>query len=272
MKPDLFSRLRSLATSLIISLAIIAVALFAALYVTGQQQTQQTPPQPTPEDKSKTQEAKKAEGQSQSEAQKLPGFFDHLKTSLDIGGHIRQVQGDRPGKFQETRDFPKGFYMRNLYMNFESADSPFILSLKALEIRERDQSYSAEVGRVGKFRTRFLWDQVPHYYSDGRSFYVSAAPGVLTVDPALRASLEAAPNAGAATLQLGTQLPAQLLQQTQAERVVDLRVRWDKLLVTHSYYPTENLELYFRAQRLRSNGARPKPTGTFARQIGRAHV
>lgn len=271
MKPDLFNRprsnrLRSLVKASISSLALIAVALVAAPYVLSQQQSQQTPPQQTPEDKDKPPETKKPEEKSQPEVNKLPGFFDHLKINFDIGGHIRQVQGDRPGKFQETRDFPKGFYMRNLYLNFESADSPFILSLKALEIRERDQSYSAEAGRVGKFRTRFLWDQVPHYYSDGRSFYKSAAPGVLTVSPALRASLEAAPNAGAATLQLGNQLPDLLRQQLPNEPLVDHRVRWDNLLLTHSYYPTENLELYFRAQRLHLNGVRPKPTGTFARQ------
>jgi len=240
---------------------MIAVALFAAPGVHGQQQ-----PQQKPDDNNKSQEAKKSESRSQPEANKLPGFFDHLKTIVEVGGRIRQVQGDRPGKFQETRDFPKGFFMRNLDMNFESADSPFILSLKAREIREQDQSYGAEAGKVGKFRTRFLWDQIPHFYSDGRTFYVSAAPGVLTVSPALRASLEAAPNAGAATLQLGNQLPALLLQQAQTQQGVDLRVRWDKLLVTHSYYPTENLELYFRAQRLRLSGSRPKPTGTFARQ------
>src|SRR5262249_54490142 len=261
MRPDLFNRLRLLVKASVSSLAIIAVALFAAPDVLSQQQ-----PQQTPDEKNKPQDTKKPEPQPQPEANKLPGFFDHFKTTVDIGGHIRQVQGDRPGKFQETRDYPKGFFMRNLSLNFESADSPFILSLKAIDIRERDQSYTAEAGKVGKFRTRFLWDQIPHYYSDGRSFYVSTAPGVLAVSSALRASLEAAPNAGAATLQLGTQLPALLLQQSQAEPLVDLRVRWDQLLVTHSYYPTENWELYFRAQRLRLNGTRPKPTGTFARQ------
>ena len=266
MRLDIFdkprsNRRRSLVNASIILSAIIAVSLSAASYAQSQQQSQQ----PTDEN-NKPQETKKPETQSQPEVNKLPGFFDQLKINFDIGGHIRQVQGDRPGKFQETRDFPKGFYMRNLYLNFESADSPFLLSLKALEIRERDQSYSAEAGRVGKFRTRFLWDQVPHYYSDGRSFYMSAAPGVLTVNPALRASLEAAPNAGAATSQVGAQLPALLLQQLPTESVVDHRVRWDRLLVTHSYYPTENLELYFRAQRLHLNGVRPKPTGTFARE------
>src|SRR5262249_41693242 len=109
--------------------------------------------------------------------------------------------------------------------------------------------------------------QVPHYYSDGRSFYKSAAPGVLTVSPALRASLEAAPNAGAATLQLGNQLPDLLRQQLTTEPLVDHRVRWDNLLLTHSYYPTENLEFYFRARPLNLKGVRPNPPGTFARKI-----
>src|SRR5262249_26227794 len=141
---------------------------------------------------------------------------------------------------------PKGFFVRNIFLNFDYANSPFTLNFKAREIRELDQSYSAEAGRVGKFRTQFLWDQIPYYYSDGRSFHVansadclaavkplsptSTAEGCLAVSPLLRASLEAAPNAGATTSQVGTQLPALLSQQIPTEPVLDLRVRSDQLL------------------------------------------
>jgi len=294
MKPDRPNRLQSPVKAAISSLAIFVVAIFAVPEAQGRQQS---PPgesvtdattgfavpypwrQQKPDGKNQPAEKKKPEAQKPSQVKKTPELPHGLRAVIEIGGEDVELRGDRPGKFQEYRDYPRSFFMRNLLLNFESASSPFILSLKAREIREQDQRYSAEVWKVGKFHTQFLWDQIPHYYSDGSTFDLRRAPGDLAVDPALRASLQAAipllPNAngpplGPTSIQLRDlpqyqQLLPLVRQAVQFGPGVNLRLRSDQLLVTQSYHPNENWELYFRVQQLHLNGTRPKPTGTFER-------
>lgn len=88
----------------------------------------------------------------------------------------------------------------------------------------------------------------------------------MVVNPDLRASLQAVPDAGVAASQLGPQLPTLVRQATQTQAGAELRVRADRFLWTQSYRPNKNWEFYFRAQHLRLAGTRPKGTGTFARE------
>src|SRR5229473_523949 len=256
------NRPRLLVNSAVFSFALIATSLCAATHAWGQQAL---------DGEGKPEEAA-SEPQKKPEPKKKPGLFDHLKITFDIAALSRQIEGDKPGKFQEYRDYPQGFSLRNFRLNFESAASPWFLNFRAQEIRERDQSYSGEFGKVGKYRTRVLWDQTPRYYSFGKSFFVQTAPGYLSVSQSLRAALQAAipetaPGATpfAASPQ-GPALTALLNHELATAPTIQLRVRWDQLLVTQTYRPTKNLEFYFRAQHLRLNGTRPRPTGTFARE------
>jgi MtrB/PioB family decaheme-associated outer membrane protein len=253
MKPDPYNRFESLVKAAFSALAIIAVALSPAPDARSQSQ---------PDDKNKQQETKAPA------APIGPTLPEGFKVAFDIGGNVRPVAGDRPGKFQETRSFPEGPYLRNFYFDFNSVASPFFLNLKGLELGERDRRVSAELGRVGKYQARFLWDEIPHFYSDGRSFHVSTAPGVLSVDPALRARLQAAlpvSNAPGSAV-VNTSFPASVRQELQSQAGVELRVRWNQLLLTQSYRPNENWEFFLNAQNLRRNGVRPRPTGTFANE------
>lgn len=252
MRLDQPNQSASLVKSLLISLAMIAVMLFAPPNAWGQQGPDET--------------SNELEAQKKPEPKKSPGLFENIRGSFDFAGLIREVRGDKPGKFQETRHFPQGFSLRNLHLKFESADSPYFLNFKALEIRERDQRFSAEVGRVGRYQTRFMWDQIPRDYDKGRTLHVLTAPGFLSVNQVLRAALEAVPDAGGAPDLLGPQLPALVIQAVAAAPTIGLRVRWDQLLVTQSYRPSENWEFYFSVQHLRLNGTRPRETGTFARR------
>ena len=93
-----------------------------------------------------------------------------VKTTIEFGGQTRDTQGDHPAKFQEVRDVPKGFFVQNLKLDFNSADSPYFLSLRGFEIRQLDQRFTAEVGKIGKYRTQFVWDQTPHSFGNGKSF------------------------------------------------------------------------------------------------------
>jgi len=253
MKPDPNKCFESLVKAAVSALAIIAVALSSAPDAWSQTQ---------PDDKNKQQEAKAPA------APIGPTLPEGFKVVFDIGGNARPLAGDRPGKFEETRSFPRGPYLRNFYFEFNSVASPFFLNLRGLELGERDRRVSAELGRVGKYQARFLYDAIPHFYSDGRTFHLSTAPGVLTVDPALRARLQAAlPVSNATgTAVLTTTFPASVRQELQAQAGVELRIRWDQFRLTQSYRPTENWEFFLNAQSLRHNGVRPRPTGTFANE------
>ncbi len=125
---------------------------------------------------------------AQTPPDKTPSKF---QTTIEIGGQIRDTQGGHPAKFEEVRDVPKGFFIQKLKVDFNSADSPYFLRLRGLELRDRDQRFTVEGGRVGKFRTYFIWDQTPHHFGTGQSFLRETAPGLYQVDPTLRARLQA---------------------------------------------------------------------------------
>src|SRR6266705_7153021 len=114
-----------------------------------------------------------------------------VHVTIEIGGPVREIQGGHTAKFQEVRDVPKGFSIQKLRLDFNSADSPYFLALRGFEIRERDQRFTVDAGRFGKYRTQFVWDQVPHSFGTGQSFLQKTAPGVYQVSPTLRASLQA---------------------------------------------------------------------------------
>ena len=255
MSFDPSKRPRSLVKCAFISIALMAVIL-CTLADARSQQTQ------APKSK---QETKKPTASTKRRAKKNVRLFESLKTTIDIGGRFRSVKGDRPGKFEETREVPKVFSLRNLILKFESPDTPFFLNFKALELGERDMNASVELGRIGKFKTQVSWDQIPKFYSDGRTFHLGA-DGYLAVNPDLRARLQAVPDAGVAASVLGPTLPALVRQEVQNQSAINLRVRWDRFRFAQSFHPTKNWEVYFRAQNIHRNGVRPRTTGTFARE------
>ena len=256
MKSDLSNRMQLLTKSAVLGLALIAALCFAAPPSRGQQNL----------DSTNNQDPKPTATPKKPAPKKQKGFFESIRGDLEFGGRLVELDGDKPGKFQETRQVPKGPFIRNIDLNFEKADSPYFFTFKGQEIGERDERFGVEAGRIGKYRTQFLWDQVPLYYSTGRTLFTSTTPGVLTVDPTLRATLQAVPDAGNPPQTLGPTLPALVRAAVQNAPTIELRVRSDQLLVTQYYRPTKNWELFFRAQQIRLNGTRPKGTGTFARQ------
>ena len=199
-------------------------------------------------------------------APKQKGFFDSIRGTIDFGGHFRDLSGSKPGKFEEFKDFRNAPTLRNLFLKFESANSAMFFQAKVQEAAERDALYSTEFGRIGKYRFSFMWNQIPRYYSTGTTLHTLSSPGLLTVDPSIRAALQAVPDAGNPPQTLGPTLPNLVRQFIATAPVIQLRTRTDQMFVTQSFHPNKNWEFFFRAQHLRMNGARPQSTGTFARQ------
>lgn len=235
MKPDLCNRFRSPGKLAFSSFIMILLTLLPMPQAWSK----------GPNEKKTKQETQKTEAKKRTRGKKKLGLLENPKVTIEVGGRVREVKGDRPGKFEENRDFPKGFFVRNFEVKFDTPDSPTFLTFKGLEIGERDVRYSAEIRMLGKYRGAFLWDQLPKYYSDGRTFHLAAEPGFLAVNPDIRARLQAAPNSGAAASQLGPQLPLQAQQEVQNQATENLRVSADQLLVTQSYKPTKNWEFFF---------------------------
>lgn len=212
------------------------------------------------------QDTKKPTTQTKRKEKKKVGLLSSLKATIDVGGQFRSVKGHKPGKFEENRDVPQGGMLRNFQLDFITPDSPYWLKFRALEVGQDDQRYVAEANRVGVFNSVVLWDQLPKSYSTANTFHLEAAPGVLVVNPNLRAALQAVPDAGVGASVLGPTLPALVRAATQNQAVLNLRVRRDQFLFTQTYRPTKNWEFFLRIQQYRQHGTRPKPTGTFARE------
>src|SRR6266508_3638997 len=189
-----------------------------------------------------------------------------VHATIEIGGPAREIQGGHNAKFQETREVPKGFSIQKLRLDLNSADSPNFLALRGFEIRERDQRFTVDAGRFGKYRTQFVWDQVPHSFGTGQSFLQKTAPGVYQVSPTLRASLQAVTLPDAGRTPPNAALPTLVRQELRTAPLTEVRLRRDQALFRQSYQPSDNIELHAQFSWLRNRGSRPMSAGTFVRR------
>jgi putative beta-barrel porin MtrB/PioB len=188
-----------------------------------------------------------------------------VHATIEFGGQIREIQGGHTAKFQEVRDVPKGFFIQKLKLDFNSEDSPYFLAVRGFEIRERDQRFTVDGGRFGKYRTQFLWDQIPHSFGSGQSFLEQTAPGVYQVSPTLRARLQALSSPEARILPTA-ELPRVVREELQTRPIVDVRLRRDQALFRQTYKISDKAELYGQFSWLRNRGSRPMSVGTFVRR------
>jgi hypothetical protein len=203
----------------------------------------------------------------------------HIFASVGASGY--DLDGKLPGKFQEHADVPRGFFLRTLDLTFLNKDSPYMGSLVASEVRERDQRITADMWKVGSFRTQVYWDEIPKFYSNSPTLYQNTAAGVLQVSPVIRTGLEnllggpdAAPVPGAqppATLPpTAITVPAAFIAAVQRELsvapFVEIGTRRETGLFSQSWTPNDILEVHFQAGQQRKHGNIPWGTGTFARQ------
>ena len=111
----------------------------------------------TPHVWGQTPEKDKPKPKTDSTTQKPKKQTPHsVHATIEIGGPIREIQGGHTAKFQEVRDVPQGFSLQKLRLDYNSADSPYSLALRGFEIRERDQRFTVDAWRVGKYRTEFV--------------------------------------------------------------------------------------------------------------------
>jgi MtrB/PioB family decaheme-associated outer membrane protein len=250
MRSESFSQLKS------ILIVACCLSMFAALGTAPQNSFGQDTKKPAPKKKPVRRPVVK----------KKTGPLKNVNISFVTGTNLRDLDGDRPGQFQDGRDFPYGVSIRAMQVGFNSPERHTTYNFRALELSEKDRRVEFDMAKAGKFRTRVLWDALPRYFSDGRTFHNFNGRDNLVVDPSIRAQFQNAPNSSAAASQVGTALPAIVTQNLANTRPVTLRMLWDQLRFTQSYYPNKDLELYFRAQVVNREGLRPRTTGTFANE------
>lgn len=185
---------------------------------------------------------------------------------IEIGAELRDTSGSHAAKFQETRDVPEGFFVQKLRLNYNSADSPYFFGLSGFEIRETDQRINVDAGRIGKYRSQFVWDQIPHSFGAGQSFLQKTAPGVYQVSPTLRASLQAVTLSDSVRTPPNAALPTLVRQELQTAPITTVRLRRDQAIFRQSYQPSDKVELYVQFSWLRNRGSRPMSAGTFVRR------
>lgn len=188
-----------------------------------------------------------------------------VTASIEVGGTLVDIEGDHPAKFQETRDVPIGFFIQKVRLDYDSPDSPYFLSARGFEILHRDQRFTVDAGRFGKYRTQFVWDQIPHSFGSGKSFLVSTAPGLYQVNPTLRARLQALTTPEARILP-NSVLSDTVRQELLRAPVTVVRLQRDQAIFRQSFVPSDRVELHFQFSWLRNRGTRPMSAGTFVRR------
>src|SRR5580765_127196 len=186
--------------------------------------------------------------------------------TVETGAQLREVQGGHTAKFEEVRDIPKGLFVQKFRLEFKSADSPYFFDVRGLELRELDQRFTVEAGRFGKYRSQFVWDQIPHHFGTGQSFLKRTGPGLYQVSPTLRAALQAVTLPDSGRTPVNAALPTLVRQELRTAPFTEVKLRRDQAMFRQTYQPSENIEFYFQFSWLRNRGTRPMSAGTFVRR------
>jgi len=190
----------------------------------------------------------------------------NVQATVEVGVQAVDRVGDHDAKFEETRDVPAGFFIQKFNLNLNHADSRYFFTLRAFEILQDDQRFNVDFGRIGKFKTKFVFDQTPHSFGNGKSFLRETSPGFYQVSPTLRASLQALTLPDSTRTPVNGALPTLVRQELATAPTTVVRLRRDQAIFGLSYQPRENVEVHAQFSWLRNTGKRPMGAGTFVRR------
>jgi len=108
-------------------------------------------------------------------------LFDTRPNQLQIGGRFSSIDGD-PARFQRYQDIRDGVLFTDARFERNDPGGRWLFNAAADNVGWRDQHYSAEYQRPGKFVVTGLWDQIPQFYSVDTRTPFSPAPSPLQLD------------------------------------------------------------------------------------------
>ncbi len=153
-------------------------------------------------------------------------------------------------RFNEYRDLRSNVFIDNFRVHFDDIfDSRFYVTLQSQKSFYDDQNYLASFGQYGKFKVQFRYEETPHIFSNTtRTLFTRVQPGVFTVNPALRATLQA-------TSAANTPFVSQAQVSTMDFITPRLKRKFGAL--QFSYDPTADWNLFFLFSREKQVGLRP---------------
>lgn len=117
---------------------------------------------------------------------------------LDLGLRGSDISGDA-ARYERYRDLGNGAFVEigRLY----SEQNGWVFDAEADHAGRRDQRYAASAVRPGRVKVWGQWDQIPMLMSETtRTLFTAASPGVLEIDDAVQASVQAQPSSLAAAV------------------------------------------------------------------------
>jgi MtrB/PioB family decaheme-associated outer membrane protein len=119
--------------------------------------------------------------------------------TIDFGVRGTDVTGDA-ARYERYRDLGSGLFIEDARLKHER--ERWIFGLGAEHVGRRDQRYLGNVVSPGKLKGWFLWDQIPMLLSNTtRTLFSGVGTGVLTIDDAVQAQVQAQPSALATVFQ-----------------------------------------------------------------------
>ena len=115
---------------------------------------------------------------------------------LDVGARGTSIDGDS-ARYERYRDLGNGLFLEAVRWDGQKKD--WLFSLKGDHTLYKDQRYVGRAERPGRLKAWFMWDQVPMLMSNTTATLYQGdftkEPNVFTIDPALRAQVQATPSA-----------------------------------------------------------------------------
>lgn len=115
---------------------------------------------------------------------------------IDVGARGSSINGDS-ARYERYRDLADGVFLEAIRWDGQKND--WLFSLKGDHTLYKDQKYVVRADRPGRVKTWFVWDQVPMLMSNTTQTLFredfTTEPNVFTIDPSLRAQVQANPSA-----------------------------------------------------------------------------
>lgn len=165
--------------------------------------------------------------------------------TLNLGVRGTHLSGDG-ARYERYRDLGNGLFLDGSRIYSERRGWVFDASVD--HVGRLDQRYTGSIVRPGRFKLWGQWDQIPMLMSRAtQTLFTEAAPGVLQIDDAIQASVQAQASNLAAAL--------------QSARPFDLKSRRDFLTVGTQYIvstsATDGLTVDVNLRRIDRDGAIP---------------
>lgn len=130
---------------------------------------------------------------AQEPAPPVPTSSSPWSGTVDFGVRGTDVKGDA-ARYERYRDLGNGLFLEDARLKREQ--EKWIFDLGAEHVGRRDQRYTGNIVRPGKLKSWFKWDQIPMLLSSTtRTLFTGVGTGVLSIDNALQAQVQAQPSA-----------------------------------------------------------------------------